>query len=80
MAGTTKDPHSFLANWKAMIDPAKLASGTAGIVVTPRLPTVVNQNMSSAQTMKVRVWVQWSEGTRRRTVTFDTTRFNNSAP
>ena len=37
-------------------------------------------NITSAQTIKVRVWVQWSEGTRRRTVFFDTTRFNNSAP
>jgi|SRR5436305_1198138 len=80
MAGTTSDPGQFLTNWKAMLGSSKVANGTAGLVITPRLPTVANQNITTAQTIKVRVWVQWSEGTRRRTVFFDTTRFNNSAP
>jgi prepilin-type N-terminal cleavage/methylation domain-containing protein len=73
----TLDPQGFLTNWKNMIDGSKLAGATAGLVVTPRLPLVGNQPVTTAQTMKVRVWVQWNEGSRRRTAFFDTTRFNH---
>ena len=73
----TVDPQGYLTNWKNMIDNSKLANATAGIVVTPRLPEVGNQPVTTAQTMKVRVWVQWDEGSRRRLAFFDTTRFNH---
>jgi prepilin-type N-terminal cleavage/methylation domain-containing protein len=77
MAGGSNDPDGFLTNWNAMIGGSKLANATAGLVVTPRLPTVVNQPVTSAQAMKIRVWVQWDEGRRRRTAFFDTTRFTH---
>ena len=73
----TLDPQGYLTNWKSMIGNEKLSNATAGIVVTPRLPIAGNQKVTTAQTMKVRVWVQWDEGRRKRVAFFDTTRFNH---
>jgi len=70
------DPQKYLTNWKALIDGAALTNANAGLVVTPLEVQDPNAPWTSAELMKVRVFITWDESGRRRTAYFDTTKSN----
>ena len=72
----TNDNGCYLWQWRALIDSSKLQSAQAGLIYTPRQPVVPASPWSTATFVKVRAYVQWSEGQRRRVAFFDTTKVN----
>lgn len=77
------DPSSFLANWYQLLlkgtadKNTVLVNPTIGLIFTPRAPSNADgaHNVSTAQFMKIRVYIAWDEGPgRRRYAFFDTTR------
>lgn len=72
----TNNPGGYLTNWQTLVTNSDLAQGDAGIILTPRSVTDPNKPWTSAQIIKVRVFVGWDEGNRRRYAYFDTTKSN----
>jgi prepilin-type N-terminal cleavage/methylation domain-containing protein len=63
-SATEKTPSGgtgFLTQWKALIPEAKLANAQVGLIITPRSPTDNTKPITTAQFMKVRIYVQWDE-------------------
>jgi prepilin-type N-terminal cleavage/methylation domain-containing protein len=72
---TNTDAGGYLARWRALVSPqANFNSGRLVLAIIPANPTVVDDPVSTAQVVRVRGIVQWNEGVRRRTVTFDTSK------
>ena len=78
---STGPANGYLTAWKTYLDPSKLAGGTVGLVITPRNPTNIVNNVATnapvttAQFTRVRVYVAWDEAAnRRRFAFFDTTK------
>jgi prepilin-type N-terminal cleavage/methylation domain-containing protein len=78
---STGPANGYLTAWKTYLDPSKLAGGTVGLVITPRSPTNIVNNVATAapvttaQFTRVRVYVAWDEAAnRRRFAFFDTTK------
>jgi hypothetical protein len=70
-----------MANWYQLLlagtanKNAVLTNPSIGLILTPRAPTNSAAKVSTAQFMKVRVYIAWDEGPgRRRYAFFDTTR------
>jgi len=72
----TTDPGGYLAKWKALIPAGNLANARAGMVLTPRDSSAANLPWTTAQIVKVRVYVAWDEANHRRYAYFDTTKAN----
>ncbi len=76
----TNDPYKFMANWYSMLlvgtnKDAVLATPSSGLVITPRLPRVPANDMTTAQFTRIRVYVAWDETPKaRRYAFFDTTK------
>jgi prepilin-type N-terminal cleavage/methylation domain-containing protein len=77
--------NGYLTAWKTYLDPSKLAGGTVGLVITPRNPTNIVNNVATnapvttAQFTKIRVYVAWDEAAnRRRFAFFDTTKVRSN--
>lgn len=69
--GTT-DPAGYLARWQTIVSSANtFQRGRFFLVITPANPSVNGNPVSTAQVIRVRGVVQWDEGVRRRSVTFD---------
>jgi len=80
-SSTEKTPSNgtgFLTQWKTLIGQANLANATVGLIITPRLPTDDTKKITTAQFAKVRVYVQWDEGSAKnhRYAFFDTAKVN----
>lgn len=73
---TTTDPKNYLSTWNGYIGNSKLASATAGLVITPRDVADNTRPITSARFYKVRGYISWDEGQRRRYTFFDTTKVN----
>jgi prepilin-type N-terminal cleavage/methylation domain-containing protein len=74
----TNDASGYLARWKALVDTAnELPSGRVVLIVTPQQPTdntTMPLRISTAQVVRIRGVIEWSEGLRRRNVTFDSSK------
>jgi prepilin-type N-terminal cleavage/methylation domain-containing protein len=69
--GTT-DVAGYLARWKEIVDTtATFQRGRFYLIITPVNPADNLKPMTTAQVVRIRGVVQWDEGVRRRTVTFD---------
>jgi type II secretory pathway pseudopilin PulG len=66
----TVDPSEYLTRWKTLLPPETFRNGRVVLVITPANPRVVAQNITTAQVIQVRGFVEWSEGVRRRNVSF----------
>jgi prepilin-type N-terminal cleavage/methylation domain-containing protein len=75
---STNDASGYLSRWKGLVDTAgELPSGRVVLVITPEQPTdnsTVPLSISTAQVVRIRGIVEWSEGIRRRNVTFDSSK------
>jgi type II secretory pathway pseudopilin PulG len=67
---STVDPSGYLARWQALVPAATFRNGRVVLVITPANPRIVAQPITTAQVIQVRGFVEWSEGVRRRNVTF----------
>jgi prepilin-type N-terminal cleavage/methylation domain-containing protein len=66
------DPSGYLTRWQGLVSAASVFQrGRFILVITPANPTVVGNPVTTAQVIRVRGVMQWDEGVRRRTVTFD---------
>jgi prepilin-type N-terminal cleavage/methylation domain-containing protein len=73
----TTDPQGWLATWKGWIGQANLANAKGGVILTPRNPTDGTKKWTTAQYLKMRIYIQWDEAqNRRRIAFFDTTKIN----
>jgi type II secretory pathway pseudopilin PulG len=73
----TNDPQGYLGRWGALVTSSNLTNGKVGVVIRPRNPANVNAPWSTARFMRIRVIVQWDEGSgRTRAAFFDTTKVN----
>jgi prepilin-type N-terminal cleavage/methylation domain-containing protein len=74
----TNDASGYLARWHALVDTAaELPSGRVVLIVTPQQPTnsaTTPLAISTAQVVRIRGIVEWSEGIRKRNVTFDSSK------
>ncbi len=74
----TNDASGYLLRWKGLVDTAnELPSGRVILVVTPEQPidnSTVAKRIATAQVVRIRGIVEWSEGIRRRNVTFDSSK------
>ncbi len=70
---TTTDPSGYLARWKALVDNTGTFArrGRVVLVVIPATPVDNNRPVTTAQVVRVRGFVEWSEGVRSRSVSFD---------
>jgi prepilin-type N-terminal cleavage/methylation domain-containing protein len=67
----TTDPSGYLARWQGLLGAATFQSGRVVLIITPANPIDTNKKITTAQVLRIRGIVQWSEGIRRRNVTFD---------
>jgi prepilin-type N-terminal cleavage/methylation domain-containing protein len=78
----TNDPNGYMAKWLRTLIPQSNASSVMtnpviGLVFTPRSPTDASKAFTTAQFIRVRVYVSWEEGkNHRRYAFFDTTKVN----
>lgn len=73
----TTDPQGYLARWGALVTGANLNNGRVSLVIRPRSPVNGAAPWSTARFMRIRVVVQWDEGSgRTRATFFDTTKIN----
>lgn len=78
----TNDPNLYMAKWLRTVVPqsntnSKLTNPTIGLVFRPRSPTDNAKPFTTAQFVRVRVYVSWEEGkNHRRYAFFDTTKVN----
>jgi prepilin-type N-terminal cleavage/methylation domain-containing protein len=76
----TNDTGGFMAKWYGMLlvganKNAVLANPAIGLVITPRLPRVAANDMTTAQFTRIRVYIAWDEvAGARRYAFFDTTK------
>ncbi|HEX8619250.1 MAG TPA: prepilin-type N-terminal cleavage/methylation domain-containing protein [Thermoanaerobaculia bacterium] len=78
ISNTTNDAAGYLARWRGLVDSAnELPSGRVVLIITPQQPlntTTGALAIQTAQVVRVRGVVEWSEGIRRRNVTFDSSK------
>jgi prepilin-type N-terminal cleavage/methylation domain-containing protein len=74
----TNDASGYLSRWKALVDTAgELPSGRVVLILTPQSPTdssTMPLRITTAQVVRIRGVIEWSEGLRRRNVTFDSSK------
>lgn len=74
----TNDAAGYLSRWHDLVDDTtELPNGRVVLIVTPQQPTdnsSMAQRISTAQVLRIRGVVEWTEGIRRRTVTFDSSK------
>lgn len=74
----TNDTGGYLSGWRSLIDPAKLTNAKAGLILKPEDAVVVNNAWTTGRILKIRAFVQWDEGQRRRVALFDTSLVNRT--
>jgi hypothetical protein len=68
------DPSGYLARWLTLLPATTFQGGRVVLVITPANPINNAQPVSTAQVVRVRGFVQWREGVRRRTVSFESSK------
>jgi prepilin-type N-terminal cleavage/methylation domain-containing protein len=71
---STTDPSGYLARWKDLLPTTDFRGGKLQLVITPANPTDSDNPVSTAQVVRVRGIVYWTEGHRDRTVVFDSSK------
>jgi prepilin-type N-terminal cleavage/methylation domain-containing protein len=74
---TTNDPLNYLSRWNALMDQENFADGLVSMVITPIDPAVASGTappIAGSPIYRIRVYVQWNEENRRRSIVFDTTK------
>jgi len=72
---TTNDTRGYLAKWNALLGQENFSGGLVSLVITPVDPTTTGvPSMTGSPIYRIRVFVQWTESARRRTVVLDTTK------
>ena len=74
---TTNDPLNYLSRWNALMDQENFADGLVSMVITPIDPSVASgtaPSITGSPIYRIRVYVQWNEENRRRSIVFDTTK------
>jgi prepilin-type N-terminal cleavage/methylation domain-containing protein len=73
----TLDPGGYLGRWQQLVTTSNLTNGRVGLVIRPRNPSSGPNPWSTARFMRIRVVVQWDEGSgHTRAAYFDTTKIN----
>jgi prepilin-type N-terminal cleavage/methylation domain-containing protein len=70
----TTDPSGYLARWRALVPATTFQRGRVVLVITPSTPRINAQPVTTAQVVRVRGFVEWSEGIRRRSVSFESSK------
>lgn len=70
---TNTDPSGYLTRWRALVDNTATFArrGRVVLVVIPATPVDNTRPVTTAQVVRVRGFVEWFEGVRRRSVSFD---------
>ena len=68
------DPGGYLARWLTLVPATTFANAKVMLVITPANPIAVGSPVSTAQVVRLRGFVQWSEGPRTRTVSFESSK------
>ena len=78
ISAATNDASGYLSRWKGLVDTAgELPSGRVVLILTPQSPTdnsTMPLRITTAQVVRIRGVIEWSEGIRRRNVTFDSSK------
>ena len=70
----TTDPSGYLARWQTLLPATEFRGGKIQLIITPANPTDNTSPVSTAQVVRVRGIVYWTEGHRDRTVVFDSSK------
>lgn len=68
------DPSGYLARWKTLLPTETFRKGRVVLVITPANPRDTDEPVTTAQVIRVRGFVEWSEGIRRRRISFESSR------
>ncbi|HKR64423.1 MAG TPA: prepilin-type N-terminal cleavage/methylation domain-containing protein [Thermoanaerobaculia bacterium] len=72
---STTDPSGYLARWQGLLGAATFQRGRVVLVITPaNARTPATAPVTTAQVIRVRGFVEWSEGVRRRNVSFESSK------
>lgn len=71
---TATDPGGYLTRWLALVPGSTFANGRVTLVITPANPVNSALPVSTAQVIRIRGFVQWSEGARTRSVSFESSK------
>jgi prepilin-type N-terminal cleavage/methylation domain-containing protein len=77
---TTNDTLGYLAKWNALLTQENFTSGLVTLVVTPIDPMLVSgtPSLTGSPIYRIRVYVQWREEARRRSIVLDTTKVDRT--
>lgn len=70
----TTDPSGYLTRWRAMVPTTAFPGGRVVLVITPANPSDNAKKSTTAQVVRVRGFVEWREGLRRRSVSFESSK------
>jgi hypothetical protein len=68
------DPSGYLDRWKGLLGEATFRKGRVVLVITPANPREDDEPVTTAQVVRVRGFVEWSEGVRRRRISFESSK------
>ena len=71
---TGHDPSGYLARWKLLLPAATFRKGRVVLVISPVTPADSDEPVTSAQVVRVRGFVEWNEGVRRRRISFESSK------
>lgn len=71
---STTDPSGYLSRWRDLLPGTEFRDAKVQLVITPANPTDTASPVSTAQVVRVRGIVYWTEGHRDRTVVFDSSK------
>jgi prepilin-type N-terminal cleavage/methylation domain-containing protein len=72
---TTNDTFGYLAKWNSLLTQQNFNNGLVTLVITPVDPLVVGApSITGSPIYRIRVYVQWKEEARRRSIVLDTTK------
>lgn len=76
---TTNDVEGYLAGWNDFMAQQNFARGLISIVITPVDPLAVGTpSLVTSPIYRIRVYVQWNEELRRRTIILDTSKVDRT--
>jgi type II secretory pathway pseudopilin PulG len=68
------DPSGYLERWKTLLPTETFRRGRVVLVITPATPLDTDEPVTTAQVIRVRGFVEWSEGVRRRRISFESSK------
>lgn len=72
---TTNDAFGYLGRWNALMAQENFSSGLVTLVITPVDPNnAATPSITASPIYRIRVYVQWNEEARRRSIVLDTTK------